>query len=163
MRRTSGGTDLRTRLQQKVEQDRQQIEEVMQSEHRKLEESLKRSVGNVLDTIESDTRRLSEALRRAWIGPLAIGLMLVLAMAGGSWGLMGWLSHSIESHIRTRAVLQVEIEEQRRTVERLKEKTWGVVLHEGKEGRKFVVLPKGSLDYPPWTVGGRPAVSLSSE
>ena len=28
---------------------------------------------------------------------------------------------------------------------------------------RVVVLPAGSLDYPPWRVGGRPAVMLSSE
>ena len=54
----------------------------------------------------------------------------------------------------------MEIEEQRQTVERLKETTWGVVLHEGEEGRKFVVLPAGSFLNPPWTVGGRPAASF---
>ena len=57
----------------------------------------------------------------------------------------------------------MEIKEQQRTVERLKETTWGVVLHEGNEGRRFVVLPPGTLEDPPWTVGGRPAVDLSSE
>ena len=65
--------------------------------------------------------------------------------------------------IQALAALQVEIEEQRRTVERFKETTWGVVLHEEKDGRKFVVLPTGSLKDPPWTLGERPAVLLSSE
>ena len=69
----------------------------------------------------------------------------------------------LENLIETKAVFQVEIKEQRRTVERLKETTWGVVLHEGEEGRRFVVLPAGSLPNPPWTVGGRPAVPLFSE
>ena len=163
MSRTSSGTDLRTRLQQKIEQERQQIEAVTQKEFEKLEGGLKWIVGNALDTIESDTRRISAVLRRAWIRALVPGLMLSLGIAGGLWGLMGWLSNSIESHIRTRAALKVEIEEQRRTVERLKETSWGVVLHEGREGRKFVVLPPGTLQDPPWTVGGRPAVLLSSE
>ena len=31
------------------------------------------------------------------------------------------------------------------------------------EGERFVVLPAGSLSNPPWTVGGRPALKLSSE
>ena len=163
MSRTSSGTDLSTRLQQKIEQERQQIEAVTQKEFERLERGLRWIVSNALDTIESDTRRISAVLRRAWIRPLVIGLMFFLGMVGGSWGLMGWLSSSIESHIRTRAALQVEIEEQRRTVERFKETTWGVVLHEEKDGRKFVVLPTGSLKDPPWTLGERPAVLLSSE
>ena len=66
--------------------------------------------------------------------------------------LQRWLSNNIRNLIETKAVFQFEIEEQRRTVEHLKETTWGVVLHEGEEGRKFVVLPAGSLPNPPWTV-----------
>ena len=60
-------------------------------------------------------------------------------MAGFEVALSGrfWVAPDIQ----TKAVFQFEIEEQRRTVERLKETTWGVVLHEGEEGRKFVVLP----------------------
>ena len=52
------------------------------------------------------------------------------------------------------AALGVEIKERRRSVERLSETTWGVVLHEGEQGRRFVVRPKGTLEYPPWKVGG---------
>ena len=40
--------------------------------------------------------------------------------------------------------------------------TWRVELRE-IEGERFVVLPAGSLERPPWTVGGQPAVKLSSE
>ena len=90
-------------------------------------------------------------------------MCLFLGILAGSWGLTRWYANQIQSLIETKAVLQVEIKEQRQTVERLKETTWGVVLHEGEQGRKFVVLPKGTLDSPPWTVGGRPAVPLSSE
>ena len=92
-----------------------------------------------------------------------IGLSLFLGILGGGWGLTRWLSNDIESLFKTRDELTVEIDEQQRTVERLKETTWGMVLHEGDEGRRFVVLPGGTLDYPPWTVGGRSAVELSSE
>ena len=108
-------------------------------------------------------RSVNEALTRAWLRPLAVGLSLFLGILIGSWGLTRWLSSNIESLFEMRAALTVEIEEQQRTVERLQQTTWGVVLHEGDEGRRFVVLPEGTLEYPPWTVGGRPAVELSSE
>ena len=39
---------------------------------------------------------------------------------------------------------------------------WGLELTE-IDGGRFVVLPAGALDSPPWTVGGRPALKLSSE
>ena len=174
MGKISNVSDLRTRLEQKSEHERQQIEELIQGELGKLSENLR-------NIIESDTRRrmedtarrirssleemrsVNEIMRRAWLRPVAIGLSLFLVILGGSWGLTRWLSNDIESLFETRAALTVEIEEQQRTVERLQETTWGVVLHEGQQGRRFVVLPPGTLEDPPWTVGGRPAVDLSSE
>ena len=64
--------------------------------------------------------------------------------------------------IETLAVLNVDIEQARETSAQLKETTWGVTLQQ-IDLERFVVLPAGSLDYPPWRVGGRPAVRLSSE
>ena len=43
--------------------------------------------------------------------------------------------------------------------------TWGVWLHEGEEGTRYVVMPRTKV-FPedwPWTVQGQPAVPLSSE
>ena len=40
--------------------------------------------------------------------------------------------------------------------------TWRVELRV-IDGARFVVLPPGSLERPPWTVGGRPALKLSGE
>ena len=45
---------------------------------------------------------------------------------------------------------------------RLEETTWGIALQE-IEGVRLVVPPAGALADPPWTVGTRPAVKLSSE
>ena len=59
-------------------------------------------------------------------------------------------------------MLNVNIKQARETLAQLEETTWGVTLNE-IDGERFVVLPAGTLDYPPWTVGGRPAVKLSSE
>ncbi len=59
-------------------------------------------------------------------------------------------------------VLRVDIEEARQTLAKLEETTWRVELRE-IDGERFVVLPAGSLERPPWTVGGRPALKLSSE
>ena len=167
MNGTSSGSDLQARLQKRAAQDRQEIEALTQSELKKLADNLRQSVQDemyiIVRDIKDHTRRMNAALWRPWLRSVAVGVCLFLGILAGSWGLTRWLSNNIQNLIETKAVFQVEIEEQRRTVERLKETTWGVVLHEGEEGRKFVVLPKGTLDYPPWTVGGRPAVPLSSE
>ena len=59
-------------------------------------------------------------------------------------------------------MLRVDIEEARATLARIEETTWGLELTE-IDGERFVVLPAGTLSNPPWTVGGRPALKLSSE
>ena len=101
-------------------------------------------------------------LLNAWLRPLVVGLSLFLAFSGGSWATMRWLSASIETRIETLATLKVQIEQARETLAEIEETTWGVTLRE-IDGERFVVLPDGVLDDPPWSVGERPAVKLSSE
>ena len=83
-------------------------------------------------------------------------------ICGGSWAGTHWLWTTIEQQIETLTVLRVDIEEARATLARIEATTWGVTLRE-IDGERFVALPAGSLRHPPWTVGGRPALKLSSE
>ena len=106
--------------------------------------------------------RVWRLLLNAWLRPLVVGLTLVLGISGGSWGLMHWLSASIQSRIETLAALNVRIEQARETLAAIEETSWGVTLRE-IGGERFVVLPDGTLEDPPWTVRGRPALKLSSE
>ena len=59
-------------------------------------------------------------------------------------------------------MLNVNIKQARETLAQMEQTTWGVTLR-AIDGERFAVLPAGSLDNPPWRVGGRPAVMLSSE
>ena len=167
MNGTSSGSDLQARLQKRAEQDRQEIEALTQSELKKLADNLRQSVQDemyiIVRDIKDHTRWMNAALWRPWLRSVAVGVCLFLGILAGSWGLTRWYANHIQSLIETKAVLEFEIQEARQTVERLKETTWGVVLHEGEEGRRFAVLPAGSIQDPPWTVGGRPAVPLFSE
>ena len=167
MNGTSSGSDLQARLQKRAEQERQEIEALTQSELKKLADNLRQSVQDemyiIVRDIKDHTRWMNAALWRPWLRSVAVGVCLFLGILAGSWGLTRWYANQIQSLIETRGALEFEIQEARQTVERLKETTWGVVLHEGEEGRRFAVLPAGSLQDPPWTVGGRPAVPLSSE
>ena len=102
-------------------------------------------------------------LLNAWLRPLVVGLSLFLAFSGGSWALMHWLSASIQHRIETLADAEgTQIDQARETLAEIEETSWGVTLRE-IDGERFVVLPDGTLDDPPWTVGGRPALKLSSE
>ncbi|MCY4584275.1 MAG: hypothetical protein OXE50_15995, partial [Chloroflexi bacterium] len=67
-----------------------------------------------------------------------------------------------EQQIEALAAVRVDIEEARATLARIEETTWGLELTE-INGERFVVLPASALSNPPWTVGGRPALKLSSE
>ena len=154
------------RLRQKLETERMEIEATATRELRRLGESLRTAASDAQHSIEDDmaasTGRMHVLLMRAWVRPLVMGLSLFLGISGGSWATMHWLSASIESRIRTVAVLNVNIKQARETLAELEETTWGLTLRE-IEGERFVVMPAGSLDNPPWRVGGRPAVMLSSE
>ena len=166
MSRTSNPNGLSARVRNRMESDRRQIEAATTSELRRLGENLHAVASDELRTIEADTGatvgRVRLLLLNAWLRPLVVGLTIFLGISGGSWGLMDWLSASIQSRIETLAVLEVRIDQARETLAEIEDTTWGVMLRE-IDGERFVVLPDGTLDHPPWTVGGRPALKLPSE
>ena len=166
MSTTSNPNDLSARVRNRMEADRRQIEATTTSELRRLGANLRAVVSDELRTIEADTAaataRTRALLLNAWLRPLVVGLTIFLGISGGSWGLMHWLAVSIQSRIETLAVLEVRIDQARETLAEIEGTTWGVMLRE-IDGERFVVLPDGTLDHPPWTVGGRPALKLSSE
>ncbi len=166
MSRTSDPNDLTARLRSRLAAERRQFEETAASELRRLGANLRAIANDALRTIESDTAvtvaRIRVMLLNAWLRPLVVGLSLFLGFSGGSWGLMHWLSAEIQSRIETLAALTVQIDHARETLVEIEGTTWGVTLRE-IDGERFVVLPDGTLDHPPWTVRGRPALKLSSE
>ena len=163
---TSSQSDLAARLRKRQEDERQQIEEMTAQQLRRLGASLSSAARSAQRSIEADmeasTERTRALLMRVWLLPAAAGLSLFLVICGGSWGTMRWLSMRIESQLQTLAILNVDIRQARQTLTELETATWRVELRE-IEGERFVVLPAGSLERPPWTVGGQPAVKLSSE
>ena len=166
MSRTSNPDELTARLQSRMEAERRQFEETTKSALRRLGANSRAVVNDELRTIEADTAagtaRIRVILLNAWLRPLAVGLILFLTISSGSWGLTHWLSAGIQSRIETLATLDVQIEDARETLAKIEETTWGVTLLE-IDGERYVVLPGGTLEHPPWTVDGRPALKLPSE
>jgi len=176
--------NLQKRLLQKQEEKREQIEALTRQELEQLGANLRTAANRVLHTIENDmqgriarmdqslkrsldqTRRQVDALQstmqKMWLKPLLIGLSLFLGISLGSWGMMQFLSYQITSRAETLAQLRNNIEHEQQTLQLLRDKTWGVTLRQGKEGR-FVVLPPGTKPEISWRVGGRPALRLSNE
>ena len=163
---TSNPNDFSVRLTSRMAADRRQIEKTAVNELRLLGESLRAVVKDELRTTEAVTAAGTAGIRvillNAWLRPLVVGLIIFVGISGGSWGLMHWLSASIQGRIETLATLDVQIEDARETLVEIEETTWGVTLLETDRGR-FVVVPEGTLDHPPWTVDGRPALKLPSE
>ena len=163
---TSNANDLTGRPRKRLEDERREIEELTASKLERLGENSRRVARNALRTIERDTEaatgRMRALLLRAWLRPLVVGLSLWLGICGGSWATMHWLWTRIQVRIETVAELDRDIEEARQTLAQFGKDTWGIALRE-IEGERFVVLPAGSLAYPPLTVGTRPAVKLSNE
>ncbi len=166
MSTTSNPNDLNARLRSRMAAERRQFEDTAASEQRRLGENLRAIANDELRITEADTAvrvaRMRVILLNAWLRPLVVGVTIFLGISGGSWGLMQWLSASIQSRIETLAALEVRIEDACATLAGIEETTWGVTLLE-IGGDRFVVLPVGTMDHPPWTVGGRPALKLSSE
>ena len=75
---------------------------------------------------------------------------------------MHWPWTSIEGRLDALAILNVDSEQARETLAQLEDMTLRVRLR-AIDGERFVALPDGSLSHPPRTVGGQPAVKLSSE
>ena len=163
---TSSQNDLAARLRRKLETDRREIEKTATAELQKLGESLAGAAQRAQRSIDADmatfTDRTMSLLTRAWLLPAAAGLSLFLIICVGSWATMRWLSMRIESQLQTLATLSVDIEQARETLTHLETATWRIELVE-IDGERFVVLPPGSLERPPWRVGGQPAVKLSGE
>ena len=151
----------------RLEHERREIEELTTSELERLAEHSRRVARSAVRTIERDTEeatgKMRELLVKAWQRPLIVGLSLWIGFFGGSWATMRWLASSIQDRIVTRAELNRDIEDARRTLAQLEVDTWGLVFHEIK-GERFVVVPDGVLADPPWWVDGdRPALKLSNE
>lgn len=184
MKEISTLDSLRKHLLQKQEEKREQIEALTRQELEQLGANLRTAANRVLHTTENDmqvrlarmnqslkksldqTRKQTETLQytmqKMWLKPVLIGLSLFLGISLGSWGLMQFMSYQITSRAEILAQLRNNIEYEQQTLQLLRDKTWGVTLRQGKEGR-FVVLPPGTKPEISWTVGGRPALRLSGE
>ena len=149
----------RKREQEYEQRFRDSIERVLKSYNDTAEHGLA--------TIERTTgqwdRRLKAAALTGWMRPLILGLSISIGIYGAHWVAMHWTAREVKSLTSRKAALQVEIEAQKKTIERLNSKTLGVLLHEDEEGR-FVVLPADEIeDWDGRYIRGRPAYRLKDQ
>ena len=122
-------TELERRLQAKAEKDRQRAEQIYLAELKMLGENLRRCASKERSSteraMESLTRPLVAVLRRITLVGVVLGVSLSLGTWGANLALVQWQSGQIESLREERSRLETEIADQRLTLERLHEKTWG--------------------------------------
>ena len=84
MNGTSSPGDLTSRLRNRLEADRRQIEETAARELVQPGENLSTVANGALRSIEADTEeatgRMRELLMRAWLRPLVVGMSLFLGI-----------------------------------------------------------------------------------
>ena len=154
------------RLQQQWERDRREIEQTGAAKRRRLGESWSSAASSARRSIEADmaarTGRTRAVLTRVRRLTAATGLSLLAAICDAGSGTMRWWSMRIENRPWILPVLNVDIEQDRQTLARLRTTVWPVEPRE-IDGKRFVVLPAGSMEHPPSAVDGRSAVKRSSE
>lgn len=80
-----------------------------------------------------------------------------------SKALTQWLSSSVQGELELLEAVERRVGEASLTLQRLEETTWGVTLQDFENGRFVVLLLGTDIQTQRWSVGGRPAVRLSSE
>ena len=155
------GPSLTARLQEKLRQDREQIEALTLSELRKLAESLSASSRDALDAMREDTdERLAlmrgqmeriERQQRRW--PLWTALACA-TIAGALFALLWMATSWARSDLRAALIERYEA---RQVLELLRDETKGVSMGTSADGT-FLVLPEGAD--PRWTCGESACVKL---
>ena len=83
----------------------------------------------------------------AWLRPLVVGLRLWLGICGGSRVTLHWLLTHIQAPVHTVAALDLDIEEARRALARLKALPPKISCS-WRFRERFVALPAGTLTDP---------------
>ena len=145
---------------------RKAIEEYVKDELVNFGNGLLQSAKAELQSRESvmraDLARVQWLSVITWAKPALTATAVVIGLWLGTETIVRALIWDIQRLYENRNQLKAEIEQQQKTVERLGETTWGVVLVEDEQGIRFVVLPEGTRVDPSWILGGS-VIRLSSE
>ncbi len=144
--------DLNQDLQQKLEAERKKVEQIHKEEFSKLQQNLARESQNVLNSIRADMERsrreINLLLKSRLTLPGAIMISLSIGSLFASWGMMRYITHQ--------ALL---IQQQKKTLEALKNQTWGIEQYQTENGR-FIILPPDSQEKTDWKCKGKPCVKI---
>ena len=129
--------DLDKNLQEKLEQERKKTEQIYEQELEKLKLNLLQKSQSVLSSILNDTELIREKNQRlrklCLVLPGAISMSILIAFSIGSLGMMRSLGNQAQ-----------QIQQQKKTLENLKEQTWGIQLYQTQNGKSRTCQPRGA-------------------
>ena len=163
MSETLTGRGLSPQMRERIAAQRQEIEAQTVNELKQLSLRCQESAKNELHTIESVMAQGSAAVRRRfarlWLWIAGLGVVLILSLSLGSWGIGVWVTSSLQSYREERDALKREIADQQATVRQLEQQTWGVGYLETETGT-FITWP-GHHEQPYRSTNGKWAARLS--
>lgn len=174
MQPTGSLNNLAERLKEKTEQDRQQMENIVNKELANLRQNLSAVTQNALSTIKSDMEReirksretlkeqikvLSLSFAQRWLTASLIALAILLGLAMGGLGLVKLAERKAMNLHQEISRLQKQQTQLEITVQQLQTQTWGLDLLETPDGR-FIVLPPKTIPKTGWTKDGRQVVKV---
>lgn len=173
--------ELDSKISERLARERNALEQTAQNELQRLQTALNASVSAALATtasvIEERSQTLSTSLTKNIDGiedrcalllslvlrnGILLFLMSLLATLGsfaGCWFMTSGTQADLRSMRTELAGLTAERDNLLHTLSQLEKKTWGIVLHEDKNGR-FIVLPTKTKVLPNWTMGKQQAIKL---
>ena len=98
---------------------------------------------------------------RLWLWIAGLGVVLILSLSLGSWGIGVWVTSSLQSYREERAALKREIADQQATVRQLEQQTWGVGYLETETGN-YLTWP-GDNERPYLSMDGKWVARLSTK
>ncbi|ENV3446175.1 MbeB family mobilization protein [Salmonella enterica] len=135
-------------LEQKSKAQQQTTGEMLKaafSEHEKsvkaeLSESEKRISAAILDhdrklssAMSQRTKGMVRMVSQTWLTIVLISALLIASSAGILW----WQGNQMLDNY-------MSIREQKNALEKLNARTWGVTYQESSDGRRFLIMPKGT-------------------
>lgn len=117
-----------------------QHEATLQQLSTRYQEAMKREMGTIASVTAQEAKAVRKVVVRLWFWFAVGGVLLLGSLTLGTWGLAAGLTASIESKLKERDKLKVEIEQQQATLRELEKNTWGVGFHD-TTGGKYITWP----------------------
>ena len=156
---TGNLANLAERMKEKTEQNRQQIEKIVEGELTKLQQHLSNATKNALSIIKKDmereiqnaretfncqTKMLNLNFAQRWLTTAVMALAVTIGMVLGSWSLVKLMERKALNLYQEISQLRQQRIQLETTAQQLQAKTWDLDLLETPDGRYIILPPKAT-------------------